>query len=832
MNHRLTRILPDKLRPLAELAMDLRWTGSQTATRLWQRLDAETWERTRNPVTVLLNVDESRLEEAAHDERLLADLEQWIERQRRHDASPTWFDSRGGIAPKPKIAYFSMEFGLCEALPIYSGGLGVLAGDHLKSASSLGVPLVGVGLLFQQGYFRQMIADDGSQIAVFPYNEPGSLPVSPTEEADGHWLRVRLALPGRTLMLRVWEARVGAVRLLLLDSNDPMNSPEDRAITAQLYNADRKTRLLQELVLGVGGWGLLERLGIEADVCHLNEGHAAFAVVARAASLAKRDGVSFDAALWAARAGNVFTTHTPVDAAFDRFEPHLLRSYAATLAHEAGISIEALLALGAEPSGNLFNMAFLALRGSARVNGVSRLHGEVSRKLFANLFPGLPYAEVPVAHVTNGVHVPTWDSSAANAFWRKAYPRNWSSHLDDAAAALQKLPDEDLWSFRNAARADLVAYVRQRLERRCKEHAHGQAQAARCAFALDPHALTIGFARRFTSYKRPDLLLRDEQRLARILSDRARPVQLLVAGKAHPNDQSGAAMVREVTAFCMRDDVWDRAIFLEDYDIAVAQALVGGVDVWLNNPARPKEACGTSGMKVLVNGGLNVSTLDGWWDEAFEADTGWAFGGRDEDDESSFAEDAAELYHLLESEIIPEFYSRDEGGLPRRWLRRVRASMTKLAPAFTSDRMVREYTEHAYLPASAQFHGRAAGSCAAARELQSWHAALAHAWPAVHFGLCHVARGDACWRFEVELALGGLMPGAVHVQLYSEDQKTQQPTTLPMRVVREALHAADFALFAADAPDDRPAEDYTPRVIAAHPDAVLPMEAPFVRWQK
>lgn len=832
MIQRISRLLPESLRPLAELAFDLRWTGSQTVCRIWQRLDPEMWERTRNPVTILMNVHEERLREAASDSKLLGELQAWLQRLGHHESEPTWFDSNTSKDFRPAVAYFSMEFGLSEALPIYSGGLGMLAGDHLKSASSQGIPLVGIGLLYQQGYFRQVISEDGSQVTVHPYNEPGSLPIRPAEGPDGRWPRVRLQLPGRVILLRIWEVRVGRVRLFLLDSNDPMNRPEDRAITAQLYNADRETRLLQELALGVGGWQLLDKLGIAADVCHLNEGHAAFAVVARAAAYAKKEEVPFETALWATRAGNVFTTHTPIDAAFDRFEPSLVRKYAGPLADAAKLSLDELLNLGREPSGNLFNMAFLAMRGCARVNGVSRRHGIVSRKLFAPLFPGWPLSEVPVSHITNGVHVPTWDSHAANAFWGKAYPASWLFHTEEAAAALQGMSDEEFWAFRNQARGELVAYIRNRLVRRSREHGRSAEELERCATVLDPRAITIGFARRFTSYKRPGLLLHDISRLVRILTHSSRPAQIFIAGKAHPNDAFGAQMVREAARFCMRDDVWDRAVFIEDYDMAVAAALVGGVDVWLNNPARPNEACGTSGMKALVNGGLHLSTLDGWWDEAYDPEAGWAFGGTEDDDASSEPSDAAELYDLLENQVIPEFYDRDARGLPRRWLQRVRTSMTRLTVAFSSDRMVRDYAEKAYLPAARQFHQRAAGRGALARELQSWHTSMTHAWENVRFGRCTATQMDGLLRFEVEIAVGILTTADVRVELFREDPATGLPDPIPMQLTRPAAHAHDVSLYTAEVPGDRPPTHFTPRVLAFHPEALAPIEVPFVRWQK
>lgn len=837
MNNHFSRPMPGPLEPLLDLAMDLRWTGSQTATRVWQRIDPETWERTRNPMTLLMNARQEQLEDAARDEALLEDLQSWLSRVAHHDSEPTWFDAQiSGLDHLPSIAYFSMEFGLSEALPIYSGGLGMLAGDHLKSASSLGVPLTGIGLLYQQGYFHQLIDDDGAQVCVYPYNEPGSLPVRPVDGPDGRWLQVPLELPGRTLLLRLWQARVGSIRLLLLDSNDPLNSPRDRAITAQLYNADRQTRLLQELVLGVGGWLSLEQLGIQPDVCHLNEGHAAFAVVARAAAYARQESVPFSTALWATRAGNVFTTHTPVAAAFDRFDPDMVRKLAAPLAEQAGIGMEELLALGQdgpdEPDGGPFNMAFLALRGCAHVNGVSRLHGRVSRRLFAPLFPGWPYSKVPVTHITNGVHVPTWDSTAANVFWRKAYPQSWSRHLDDASQAITTLPDEDLWAFRNSARADLIGYVRHRIARRCRERGVPPSEAERCSSLLDPHALTIGFARRFTAYKRPNLLLHDAERLARILNHPERPVQVLIAGKAHPNDEDGAARVQDIARFAMRPDVSNRIVFLQDYDMAVAQALTGGVDIWLNNPSRPNEACGTSGMKTLANGGLHLSTLDGWWDEAFEPGAGWAFGGCEDDDASSLAADADELYRLLEQEIIPAFYDRDEHGLPRQWLQQVRKSMSTLTPTYSSDRMVREYASRSYLPAARTYRQRAAGHGAIARSLQDWHASMVHAWEAVRFGHCSAQKVEDHWLFEVELTLGGLDPSHVTVQLYCEDPATGQAAPLPMQLMRPPAHAGDCAIYQGQAPADRPQEHFTPRVIASHPEAFTPLEAPFIRWQK
>jgi len=722
---------------------------------------------------------------------------------------------------------------LTEALPIYSGGLEMLAGDHLKSASSQGIPLVAVGLLYQQGYFRQLLGEDGSQMEVFPYNGPGSLPVTQLKGADGRWPRVRLELPGRTLMLRTWEARVGSVRLLLLDSNDPMNSPSDRAITGQLYNSNRTTRLLQELVLGVGGWQLTEKLGIEPDVCHLNEGHAAFVVVARAASFAKRAGITFDEALWATRAGNVFTTHTPVEAAFDVFDPGEVSQYAAALVREAGIPAELLLAMGRmdpENKSSPFNMAFLAMRGSGRINGVSRLHGEVSRRLFAPLFRDWPIAEVPVSHITNGVHVPTWDSAAANELWQESFKSGWSRQLGEASAALAHVSDEAIWNFRNKARADLVEYVRRHLRKAGRAHGQASLLADHADRVLDCGALTIGFARRFTGYKRPALILHDLDRLMRILTSSGRPVQIIIAGKAHPNDHFGRDMVREVARFCARPEVRHRAVFLDDYDMDVGQAMTGGVDVWLNTPIRPLEACGTSGMKAIANGGINLSVLDGWWDEAFTPEVGWAIGGRS--GRGSDAEDAEELYRLLEQVVIPEFYDRDSEGLPRRWIARVRASMIKLTDTFSSDRMVREYSDRAYLPAATQFHERAADGAALARDLASWHRRMSEAWPDVRFTGCEITSDDQCWRFAASLDLGRLNPDDVRVELFSENPETGEPHAIPMTMQQPPSHPGDAAIYFAITKKDHPAAHYTPRAFPARRGVITPIEAHFIRWQR
>jgi len=609
--------------------------------------------------------------------------------------TPAWFQHDHSQAPLTSIAYFSMEFMLSEALPIYSGGLGNVAGDQLKTASDLGVPVVGVGLLYQQGYFRQAIDRDGAQQALFPYNDPGQLPITPVREPNGEWLRLELSLPGYSVWLRAWQVQVGRAKLYLLDSNDPANFPARRGITSELYGGSPELRLNQELVLGIGGWRLLKALGIKPEVCHLNEGHAAFAVLERAWTFMEETGQPFDVALTATRAGNLFTTHTAVDAGFDRFVPSLIEQYLGSYAQsKLGISLNDLLALGRqnrEDSFEPFNMAYLAVRGSGAVNGVSRLHGQVSRQLFEPLYPHWPQIEVPIGHVTNGVHMSSWDSEETDALWTGTCGKSrWLGTLETLEEDMRKLPDYRLWECRASARESLIEYVRGRLSRQREAAGASPEEVEDAKHIFDLNALTLGFARRFALYKRPNLLLHDPERILRILTDPERPVQLIIAGKAHPADHAGQAMIQEWTHFIQRTQARGRVIFLSDYDMLLTGQLVQGVDVWLNTPRRPWEACGTSGMKVLVNGGINLSELDGWWAEAYSPDVGWALGdGKEHGDDPAWdAVEAEALYALLEKEVIPEFYDRDSKGIPVAWVARIRESMARLTPRFSANRTV------------------------------------------------------------------------------------------------------------------------------------------------
>lgn len=831
--------VPEPLHGLLKLARDLRWSWDFSADALWSKLDPELWTLTRNPWLLLQATHETRLNELAEDPDFARLLAEELDTQRRALTGPKWFDELAASGSLSCVAYFAMEFGLSEALPLYSGGLGILAGDHLKAASDLGVPLIGVGLLYQRGYFRQVLGSDGTQHEIYPYNDPSQLPIAPARTAEGDWLRLPIALPGRALWLRAWEARVGAVPLYLLDSNDAVNFPADRGITGELYGGGPELRIQQELVLGFGGFALLRALGFDAQVCHLNEGHGAFAVLARAEAFAVDTGLPWGAALVATRPGNVFTTHTPVPAGFDRFDSALVARYLAPLAARIGVPLESLLGLGrhdpadgAEP----FNMAYLAVRGSGAINGVSRLHGEVSRALFQDLFPRWPRGEVPVDHVTNGVHVPSWESAQTDDLLRDPCgPQRWLGAMDEVGSDVRGLDAECLWSCRSRQRHMLVEFARLRLAQQRAGAGEAPERVAEADRMLDPNALTLGLARRFASYKRPNLLLREPDRLARLLADPRRPVQLIVAGKAHPRDEEGKALIQAWSAFAERGDVRGRAVFLADYDMLLAERLVQGVDLWINTPRRPWEASGTSGMKVLVNGGLNLSELDGWWAEAFAPEVGWALGDSREhgDDPAWDTAEAEALYRTLEAEVVPCFYDRDASGIPTRWVARIRESLARLAPRFSSNRMVREYTERFYVPAAAAYRRRAAEHGKLAAELDHWLTHVHACFGQVRIGRVDVERKAGGSRFEAHVYLGELAPEDVCVELYAEPQPAaESPVRLAMERCAPLSGALHGFCYAVEAPVDRPADHYTVRVSCSHPEIRRPLECASILWQR
>jgi starch phosphorylase len=828
--------LPEALRAVESLAFNLHWVWNHGADFVWSALNAEVWAQTRNPVLVLRNTPRSRLEKLAYDGEFLWRLEHLARHEQEYLTRPGWYQQTYPSESPPLIAYFSMEYGIADALPLYSGGLGVLAGDHLKTASDLGVPLVAVGLFYREGYFRQMLDAHGVQHEIYAVNSTGSLPVSLVTDDDHMPVRVGLELPGRDLRLRIWRTDVGRVPLFLLDSDDPLNTPFDRGITAKLYAGEGEARLAQEIALGVGGWRALEALGYDVDVCHLNEGHAAFATLERARRYAEENACDFMMALWATRAGNVFTTHTPVAAAFDVFPPAMMDRYGSQYARRCGLDPGRMLALGrarAADRDEPFNMAYLAMRCCARANGVSELHGRVSREIFAPMFPRWPEPEVPVTHVTNAVHVSSWDSPWADRLWTETCGKErWLGAPERLSEAVAKLTDRQLWDFRATERRDLVDYARRRLVRQLSQRGEVEAAVAAASDALDPDALTLGFARRFTEYKRPGMLLAQPERLARLLNSAGRPVQVIIAGKAHPRDEVGRGFVQQWAQFVQRPDVRARAVFLEDYDLSLAEQLVQGVDVWINTPRRPWEASGTSGMKVLVNGGLNLSELDGWWAEAYAPDVGWALGdGRDSPGADWDAREVEQLYALLEQQVVPEFYDRDANGVPPGWVTRIRASLSRLTPRFSSTRMLAEYLERLYLPAAGHFRRRRAHGTQLAHELQSWKVALARHWPGIHWGTKEFATGGAGRHaFAVQVYLGEIPPDAVAVQLYLEPQAGQGGVAYPLHRDAAMADATGGYVYVGEVPGERPPQHYTPRVIAAHPDAMVPVEARFIHW--
>ncbi|MCX8032454.1 MAG: alpha-glucan family phosphorylase [Thermoleophilia bacterium] len=879
--HAVPRV-PDSLSGLLELALDLRWSWSHASDALWHQIAPDIWRVTHNPWHILQTVGQDRLEEVAADAQFTKLLEGQLASRRALLDKPSWFERHyakmwAEYSPNPNrvIAYFCMEFGLSEALPIYGGGLGILAGDFLKTASDLGVPLVGVGILWQQGYFRQALSASGEQLEFFPYNDPGQLPIQPLRDKDGEWVIVEIEFPRRTVRLRAWQVQTGRTRLYLLDSNDLLNSPADRGITSELYGGGAELRLQQEMVLGIGGWKLLRKVGLDPTICHLNEGHAALAVLARAQSFMEDHRVDFETALTATRVGNVFTTHTPVEAGFDRFPPDLVEQYLGPYAQVLGITFERLLALASEPNPpsstvtpeaqvshhakRPFNMAYLAIRGSAHVNGVSRLHGQVSRALFQNLFPRWPRIEVPIGHVTNGVHVPSWDSDLADDLWTKCCGKDrWLGEVGHLGECIRSLSDEEIWAFRCASRARLIAIAREHVMQQEPVAGNLDILGENLTCLCNPDVLTLGFARRFASYKRPDLLLHDPDRLERILCAEDSRAQLILAGKAHPADLAGKAMIKRWTDFISRCTVRPHVVFLVDYDMDVAEHLVQGVDVWINTPRRPWEASGTSGMKVLVNGGLNLSVLDGWWAEAYAPEVGWALGDGLEhgDDPYWDARDAAQLYDLLETQVIPEFYDRDENGIPRRWVARVRESMARLTPQFSTNRMMKEYLENYYLPAAADYQARTLareGQVAAlARELVIWRTLLDEHWDKIRFisyqAETKATDDGAVHSFAVEVDLGPIPLEAVLIELYAEPLAGDIPErhVLATETGPEAAHdtlggrapastscgaqAPGRHRLTATLPALRPADHYTPRIIPWHAAAKVPLEANQILW--
>jgi starch phosphorylase len=840
-------VLPRALGHLRELALNLRWTWDRETRALFREIYPELWDRIiDNPWLVLRSASPARLQELAANSEFCARVEAAHSSLQAYMAERGWFHQAHADEEETTIAYFTAECGLTECLPVYAGGLGVLSGDHLKAASALGVPLVGVSLLYGEGYSRQVLDATGWQMDRYPSNAIYQMPLRLERDANGWPLLVRVPLPGRSLILAVWRVQVGRVSLYLLDANLPTNSPADRGITAQLYGGDREMRLQQEMVLGIGGWRALVAAGHRPTVCHLNEGHAAFVVWERARHLHAENGCSFWEALAATAAGNVFTTHTPVPAGFDAFPPDLAMRYFASYAEEIGIHPFDLIGLGrVEPLDGTepLNMAVLALRHANSCNGVSKLHAVVSRNVFSAEFPRFPLDEIPITAVTNGIHTDSWISEGMERLLKR-HLGPVVDELPDVAEwdRVREIPDADIWGVLNQGRERLVDFSRRRLRRQLGVRGIlPDAAKARADATLDPNILTIGFARRFATYKRATLFLRDLERFRRMLLDPVRPIQIVIAGKAHPADDGGKSLIREVFEFAEREDVRHRIVFLEDYDMRVTGRMVQGVDVWLNTPRRPMEASGTSGMKVLPNGGLNLSIRDGWWAEAYTPGVGWAIGDDWEhaDPDYQDAQDAESLYALLEQEVIPLFYDRGQDGVPHGWLALVKESMRRLCPEFSTNRMVRQYVDEHYLAAARRYRQLMANGMADAKTLAEWKAQVRWHWEEVKVEEATASkRGDAV-SFRARVRLGPLRPEMVAVQAYAEPKSGNGSSngkgngSKPEIVTLQAKGAEGSVFrFEGKIHSDRPAEHFTLRVMPQHPKAHQPMDVPLVRWKE
>jgi starch phosphorylase len=828
--------LPPELAALEDLAMNLRWSWDEQTRDLFRWVDPDGWDATtHDPVRLLGTVSRARLDALTADAGFVRYLGDVHDELQRYLDGPRWFQTRnGGGSDLRTVAYFSPEFGIAEALPQYSGGLGVLAGDHLKAASDLGVPLVAIGLFYRHGYFRQAQNPDGWQQENYPDLDPYAMAI---RHCDG--VRVTVDLADQQLHAQVWRADVGRIPLYLLDADIEENSDDIRQVTDRLYGGDTEHRLRQEILLGVGGVRALDALGIDAQVFHTNEGHAGFLGLERMRRCIVDQGLSYREAIEAVRAGCIFTTHTPVPAGIDRFPRELMEDYFSGWAKECGVTLDELMALGHRPfeePTERFNMAVMGLRLAGRSNGVSKLHGAVSREMFADLWPGVPPDEVPITSITNGVHAGTWVSpEMSDLLGRRVLPE-WAEAGPDRWAMIDEAADDEIWRVREQGRERLVQFVRRHLRESSMARGVSVSDVAWCDEVLDPEALTICFARRFATYKRANLMLSQPERLLALLRSTHHPVQFVFAGKAHPADEAGKEMIRQIVAFAAGADVRHRFVFLEDYDIAVARTLYHGADVWLNNPRRPLEACGTSGMKAALNGVLNCSILDGWWDELFDGENGWAISSAEavEDEAKRDEIEANSLFELLEHQIVPLFYDRYGGPVPRRWVSRVKHNLKTIGPAVLATRMVRDYVEELYEPAASAAEKVRSSGLASARALAAWKARVLEAWADVRVEGVETSDGPVELGGELPVtavvALGSLGPDDVEVQLL-HGPVGQNDEIASASVVAMAADPSDPSRWTAGFTCDRTGRyGYTVRIVPSHPDLTNPIDLGRIAW--
>jgi starch phosphorylase len=843
----VTPSLPQRLEPLRELAYNLWWSWNHDAEDLFSRLDPARWEQThRNPVALLGLVDQRVLEVAATNDAYLAHLDEVWTEFRRYMGDGGWFArAHADDVQTLKIAYFSAEFGLAECIPTYSGGLGVLAGDHLKSASDLGLPLVGISLAYSEGYFSQALNDEGWQVERYSAADFTTLPMRRVTLPDGRAPMVWLEFPGRSVAAQLWRVDVGRVPLFLLDTNVDDNLPEDRKITARLYGGDDEMRICQEMMLGIAGMRALEVLGIEPTVVHLNEGHSAFLALERARGHAVSFQVPFDTAVEACSAGSIFTTHTPVAAGHDVFSAELAKKVMSPFREKVGLTHEELLALGRLHPGDdesPLSMTVLAIRLSDRYNAVSALHGRVARAMWRDIWPDAHEEDVPIGSITNGVHTATWVSrEIAGLFDRYLGPR-WREERSTSEMwnRIDDIPDAELWRVHERQRQRLVVTVRKLLRAQAERRGALPGSLTELDEALDPDALTIGFARRFASYKRAHLVLEDVERIARILGNRDRPVQIIFSGKSHPRDEQGKRIIREIVQSTRRLELRGKVVFLEDYGMGIARLLVGGVDVWLNNPRRPLEASGTSGMKAAANGALNVSVLDGWWAEAWAPGVGWAIGRGEEWADVPYGDqvEARALYDLLEQEVVPTFYDRDPDGVPRAWIASVKRSIRTIVPAFNTNRMVLDYAENMYLPAHGKSRAMTRGRLAGARELITWKERVRARWSAVGIDRVEESAGHevvigSALQVEAVVRLGELSPEDVLVETFAGrlDGRSELFEAQPLAMELSANLGEGRFLYRGHIPCARTGtHGYTVRVLPFHPSLSHKLEVGLLRW--
>ncbi len=772
--------LPERLSPLKELASNLWWTWNSEAILLFQRMEVDLWEITyHNPMKMLGMMTQSRLLEIERDESFLSHMDRVFGEFMQYMGKSLWFDQNHADKSDVKIAYFSFEFGLHESIPNYSGGLGVLSGDHLKSASDLGLPLVAMGLAYQEGYFRQYLTPEGWQQELYPDNDFYNMPMSVMKDAKGAPILISVDLPGRRLYSRIWRIDVGRVPLYLLDTNIPENNEDDRAVTSRLYGGDTEFRIKQEMLLGIGGMRALSALGVEPHVCHMNEGHSAFISLERIRTMMSEKKLSFAEAFEVISATNIFTTHTPVPAGIDVFPAEMVERYMHNYHQELGMDCRSFLGLGRkniDDDREPFNMAIFALKTSCMSNGVSALHGSVSRKMWSEIWPGLPEDEIPIGYITNGVHLPSWTSNEMQMLLNRYLGPRWkegSNNLKQVWERADKIPDAEIWRTHERRRERLVAFARRRMRDQLIRRQATRMEIERADEILDPEALTIGFSRRFATYKRATLLLQDVARLKKLLTNKDMPVQIIFAGKAHPHDGGGKGLIKQLIQVGRDEELAGRFIFLEDYDVNVARYIIQGSDIWLNTPRRPMEASGTSGMKAVVNGTLNLAVLDGWWVEGYNPDVGWAIGSGEDYNDPVYQDEVESriLYELLEKEIVPLFYDRGADDLPRGWISRIKTAMRQLCPVFNTYRMVREYSETFYFKGADRWKKLLANDMAALKELTEWRERIKANWPqaqvlAINSEVPSSLQVGGRFKVNAVVRLAGMTPNDVVVQLY------------------------------------------------------------------